>query len=1194
MKTTIFLPIANYKWFLFFLLCAVSLSAVSLSAQTGTKNYIKATEYLNETADTNSAVITVQYYDGLGRPEQIVSVKATPNGKDIVTKIEYDEFGRQTRDYLPVPASQSSGNFIDDPNSIYTGYYGTGTAYNTEIFYSEKELESSPLGRVLKQAAPGDDWKLQDGHEIQFGYQTNSAADNIRMFMISLNGDFEPTLSEWGSFSPGLLYKTITTDENGHTIEEYKTKLGLIILKRTFQGTNTLDTYYVYDSFDNLTFVIPPLAAVNPVIRQDILEELCYQYKYDKRNRLIEKKLPGKGIEFMLYDKQDRLVATQDANLRPGNKWLFTKYDKFGRVVYTGLTTGSKSVIESLINSAADNNNEKRNDKAGFVKNGLEVMYMNNAFPTAIDEIYTVNYYDNYGFEQVSFPGVGGLINSNPVSAQNKVNTRGALTASMVRILGTDTWEKNYYFYDSKLRLRYSLKKNHLDGETTVENEYNFRGLVTKSTTLHKRSSNAPVITVVDEYTYSPQERLMEQTQKVNQNPKEKIAVNQYDELGRLIGKSVGGQSGQPSLQQVDYRYNIRGWLTDINDTGQLQKTGQPVDLFAFKINYNEPVAGYFQSSGADVQPLFNGNIAETYWRTASDNILRGYGYDYDELNRLENAYYQKPNSITPLPQTFDEYLSYDLNGNITSLKRYSGDDSPTGTFPADDLEYTYFTDSNRLKRVSDSTNSNFGFDDGNTNPALDDYEYDLNGNMVKDRNKGITNIVYNHLNLPIEIQWSSTKKIEYLYNAAGGKVQKKVTNGASIRTTDYLDGFQYNENFLEFFPHSEGYVKATNLSLGGNPNYVFNYVYNYTDHLGNVRLSYAKDPQTGNLKILDESHYYPFGLKHQEYQANGFTTNPIQGVIIAPVANNPFKYAFNNKELQDELNLNLYDYGARNYDPALGRFFNLDRLTEKYEAISPYGYVANNPVRFIDINGEWIYIWDNEGEERKKYRYENGKTQQQVDGKWVTIDETVELSDYVVNIVAGLNELERSGNTGFSVVNFFSNDENNVFFGGTGNVNKFYSSNRIEVNKKFKGGIVPVEGNKAYRSPFYIALGHELAHRIDYSINGKGTRPPWFKLPNGQIVSSSEKFATHIENMIRSESGLPLRTHYVVDTSSSSNGYGPSKIIDSDGNSLFYNQPVPTNLYNFKEGVIIQMRKQNVKYNYRLLNPNSLNNSYK
>ena len=102
---------------------------------------------------------------------------------------------------------------------------------------------------------------------------------------------------------------------------------------------------------------------------------------------------------------------------------------------------------------------------------------------------------------------------------------------------------------------------------------------------------------------------------------------------------------------------------------------------------------------------------------------------------------------------------------------------------------------------------------------------YDENGNMIKDRNKGITNIVYNHLNLPVQIVWAANKKIEYLYNAAGGKVQKKVTNGANIRTTDYLDGFQYNDDVLEFFPHPEGYVKATLL----NPN---NNKYAYTDPL--------------------------------------------------------------------------------------------------------------------------------------------------------------------------------------------------------------------------------------------------------------------------------------------------------------------------------------------------------------------------
>ena len=166
----------------------------------------------------------------------------------------------------------------------------------------------------------------------------------------------------------------------------------------------------------------------------------------------------------------------------------------------------------------------------------------------------------------------------------------------------------------------------------------------------------------------------------------------------------------------------------------------------------------------------------------------------------------------------------------------------------------------------------------------------------------------------------------------------------------EYLDGYQYNDNFLEFFPHAEGYVKATNLSLGNNPNYVFNYVYNYTDHLGNVRLSYAKDPQSGNLKILDESHYYPFGLKHQEYSTFGFVSNPIQGVIIAPLTNNPYQYKYNGKEWQDELNFNMYDMDMRQYDPAIARWVVLDPVI--HHSLSPYSAFDNNPVFWADPSG--------------------------------------------------------------------------------------------------------------------------------------------------------------------------------------------------------------------------------------------------
>lgn len=177
------------------------------------------------------------------------------------------------------------------------------------------------------------------------------------------------------------------------------------------------------------------------------------------------------------------------------------------------------------------------------------------------------------------------------------------------------------------------------------------------------------------------------------------------------------------------------------------------------------------------------------------------------------------------------------------------------------------------------------------------------------------------------------------------------MTNGANIKTTDYLDGFQYNENFLEFFPHPEGYVKATPTSLNqNNPEYSFNYVFNYTDHLGNVRVSYTKDPQTGNLKILDESHYYPFGLKHQEYSTFGFVSNPIQGVVIAPLINNPYKYKYNGKEWQDELSLNMYDMDMRQYDPAIARWVVMDPVI--HHSMSPYSAFDNNPVFWADPSG--------------------------------------------------------------------------------------------------------------------------------------------------------------------------------------------------------------------------------------------------
>jgi RHS repeat-associated protein len=349
--------------------------------------------------------------------------------------------------------------------------------------------------------------------------------------------------------------------------------------------------------------------------------------------------------------------------------------------------------------------------------------------------------------------------------------------------------------------------------------------------------------------------------------------------------------------------------------------------LFAFKLSYNDAVSA---------TKLYNGNISETFWKTNSDNVIRKYNYTYDNLNRLLDASYSKPGVSTF--NSYKEALTYDKNGNITSLLRHGSidTDGSSPVNPIDNLAYSYDpAKKNQLLKVFDSTNSPQGFKDDTTGTSdpVDDYTYDANGNMKTDTNKGITAINYNHLNLPTKLFFGSNT-IEYLYNATGQKLQKKVIEGATTTITHYLSGFQYKNDVLQFFPHAEGYV---NFESGAA-----NYVFNYTDHLGNVRLSYAKDNITGSLKVVEENNYYAFGLKHSGYNNTVTSTNPGQ------------KYKFGGNEFQDELGLNVYDYDNRVYDQAVGRFWQMDPLGEQGRRWSSYNYCFDNPVYFQDPDGMW------------------------------------------------------------------------------------------------------------------------------------------------------------------------------------------------------------------------------------------------
>lgn len=895
--------------------------------------------------------ISIVYYDGLGRPNQTIVHRKSVTGGDLVTHIEYDLQGRKPKSYLPFPTQDASLSFKSDALSQTINFYNTPYYGNTTNPYSETSFDNSPLNRVLKEGAPGTAWKIGNSasdRTIKRDYRVNI---NAEVILLKVNTTWNSALGVYGisisqnGFHPAYsLYKNIVKDENwsssdgnNNTSEEFTDYTGKILLKRTYNNSEKLDTYYVYDIYGNLTYVIPPLA--DPANLSGMLDGLCYQYKYDSRNRLAEKKLPGKQWEFIVYDKIDRVIATGPhySPFSDNNEqgWIINKYDAFSRLAYTGWYSGhpvnstQRKELQVLANSATQLNESRQ---AYNAVNGIPFSYSNSVQPSGL-HILTVNYYDTYDYHGA--PQVPSAVEGQLV----KQNAKGFQTGTWVRILKTQlesAGDMLASFYDSRGRLIHTQKQNYMGGFTNVNFLLDYAGKQLSAVTRHQLNAQHNIVEVSDFYEYTEQDRLMIHKQRIGNSLEQLIARNNYNALGQLAEKKVGGTdvSGTTGFQSIAYDYNIRGWLTGINNHQDASAPGLLLgqgDLFGLKINYNTIEGDVIPN----VKELYNGNISETMWKTA-DGVLRKYSYRYDNLNRLLKATYQKPGTAVSVTNSYNEELSYDKNGNILTLLRNGGQDTNVA-HQIDNLQYSYDPlNPNRLKKVFDSTNITEGFSDdsnGLSDPQ-DDYEYDDGGNLTQDYNKEIKITKYNHLNLPVTIKREG--EIRYVYDALGNKVEKNVYGmgivpGDLILFTQvkYQGQFQYDSDLR--IQHPEGYV----LPLEGT-NYYF---FNHKDHLGSIRVTYSDINQDGVIDSseISEDNYYPFGLSHVGYNNNSLDS---------------YKYKYNGKEWQDELGLNFYDYGARNYDPAIGRWMNIDPLAEKMRRWSPYNYCFNNPLRFIDPDG--------------------------------------------------------------------------------------------------------------------------------------------------------------------------------------------------------------------------------------------------
>ncbi len=998
----------TYKFIL--LQAALLLAGISGLAQTATQNYVRTrvprravptnAKLDSLTANRDSVMTTVQYIDGLGRPLQTVMQRAAPSGYDIIQPFEYDGYGREAVKYLPYRTTNTSyGSYRADALGATTGarnFYNPGGGstdgkqtngiVRTPVPFAQTGFEASPLGRVLEQGAPGLSWQVNGTPDAgssnntlrsyltvndqttftSSNVTTNAGSRKVALYTATINADGSRTLarasSNTATYPSNQLSVVITRDENWKpgscfgTTESYKDKEGRLVLKRTYNVKGTvaeqLSTYYVYDDLGNLAFVLPP--GVNPdatvALAQNTLDTKAYQYRYDDRGRLTRKKLPGRAWDFIVYNTLDQAVFTQDGNQRnkTPQQWSYMKYDALGRVIITGIwnysgstADGSDSApsstyfstLQTVLNATTSPRWESRDNSSAITG------YTNVAIPQDAPTTYnSIAFYDDY-----LVPGLPATYDQHTNVAYTP-QTSGKPTVTKTLVLNTTgdyLWNLLYYDKEGKILRTFSqhylggtssLSANNYDDVTTTYNFVQQPLTVVRKHYVLTAGLAQLRLTSTNTYTYDQMGRKRNSYSQLKDGSNATqaqiiVAQNNYNEIGQIIKKGLHSINGGTSfLQTLNYRYNARGWLTNINNPKLSSDGGltsvSSNDQFGMDLKYDDATSATKQ---------YNGNIAtlKSNNKMGTDTLI--YDYSYDKLNRLVSAISSGASpALTAKTNYYNENMSYDNMGNIQTMNRYENISGVRTNI--DSLTYTL--SGYRPTKVDDASlyTGAYGFKD---TVLATEYLYDNNGNMTRDWNRRISSISYNILNLPQTITKKDGSTVVYIYDAAGMKLRKLFTPaGASTITTEYVNGVEYdNSATVSFIQTEEG--RARN---GGGGSY--KYEYDLKDHLGNTRITVTWNPTDAATQLT------PYNLQRQDYYAFGYTIQSLQGTIVAPKN----EYLYNGKELQEETG--LYDYGARLYDPLIGRWNAVDPLAELNKRWSPYAYTLNNPTRFIDPDG--------------------------------------------------------------------------------------------------------------------------------------------------------------------------------------------------------------------------------------------------
>ena len=900
-------------------------------AQSTDQNYIATKKMLNA---QGGCISTVQYFDGLGYP----TVTATTTGEDgstAYTLTTYDGKRREERKYLPMVIGTSFDYMSpEDIISASSTFHGDGTAY-TQSHYDA-------LDRVTKTDLPGQEWRDNDkanGTE----YSANTNADKVKHYEApcGVNSLTKPENTGYTYYPAGTLRKEATHDADGKTVTTFTNLFGEKVLERTTAG----DTYYVYNDLGQLRYVLTPKYQTEKDKALD-----GYEYRYDARGRVVKKILPGCEYIQYWYDKADRLLYMQDATLRNKGRYRFMLYDGLGRLCVQGLCSDCKrSSNDGLLPKVTYDNSKTGVCGTGYV---LPAEYEGKLLTSPTIEI--VNYYDNYDYLTGAASGYFGDGMEPDLTLTNAMYMKGFQTGSIVttsdgktmatvqwndirgNVLGTKTRKPDGVTETEQMTYTFTDKvvshERHIDGlygETVSMTETNTYSNVTDRLT----STNITLSHGYGDYS--------------------KTVSYGYDQLGRLntVTRPTTGVGGST----VSYAYDMRGWTREISTT----------EGFSERLFYQD---------GAGT-PYYNGNISSMTWRNGvTTNLTRGYTYQYDNANRLQNGYYGEGSGLADCKNRYNELMTYDQNGNITRIRRYGKTQNGSyGYVDYLDMAYT----GNRLTGVEE--NASPVTDDGST-----DYSgptgvatactYNGVGSLTSDEGRGIALIEYDYMNNPKRIQFTNGNVTKYIYSATGEKLrtiyQTAVPNitvamGSKHELTDaevlYKDSVDYYhggkltakngrldkcyfnggyaqarvEDFIPVLEEYEWFSEYELLEMMDAAHFSdhFGFYYYTADHLGNVR-----EVIDENGDVVQITNYYPFGTPFATEAGN---INPSLQT-----------HKYNGKEFDTMHGLNTYDYGARQYNSLFGRWDRIDPLCEKYYSVSPYAYCLNNPIRMIDKDG--------------------------------------------------------------------------------------------------------------------------------------------------------------------------------------------------------------------------------------------------